>query len=1181
MAITTETVVSTSVIQIGDDDDDYADLLTHKGANSGDYNADTDMPQVTRPSKPIYLPTGIEAEFVNPFLVLDPGSGIAVQTIGDGRLRITDGTIIVNTDTANKPAGVHNQRTAQFHQNNTNWNSIEKNELAPIELRNSTLIFTSSEFGNNNALVLSYSVGDGLGACKIIWDRALTSTGDRLFIGASYNIVFTDIFVGNNKLVFNHLLHNEGAIAFRDVRIYGEEAQIDNQGLTIYEGTRFPDNTRETELITAFYGNNSPRNRTRVTRCFVNMTYLLDDGVGGTDTSFPLIHKIQLDDSSINGSYMAFVNRWRLLVTDTDDDPLEGVSAVGFQHKSSQTADILCTALDFAPRMLAYAYDSDVYGVTSDALRVAAGDTIMTRLDANNSLEGASEYLTDSNGRPVISGQTAESFLDFPSVYAISNGTTTTLDRENFENPTLRLSLYGYLLDEVELALGADPDDDGSAIAMTRKLSADDGITESDYATVNDATTVSNLDELYDKIRAEEYRQRDNPNMRSITRDGNTITLPSNSTVSETTDATSVTYAAGSTTYLINNDDTDIVTGDTFGGVSAGSDGTINTGIFASGVILTDQSGVTLLVRTTPVSSEIRIEEYDAAGTTLQDPVHTGTSDSTGVFTTTVAGDAQVRIYTKKWGYEFDRTNHDMADGLEVDVSMVIIPHVDATRDITTGGYVNTPPVTGANPVAAPIDKNLYFEFDDTDGSEQGNWVCGEINLTNKFILSAAILDNRISSQDGLTFFAWFNEEDGIDDHLQGRPFVWSHDRLEVNEDHMQFLRVDDMTGTQISRVGSNVKNKDGETNYTAPASNNSRVQFDNLAVLVPRSTIDDISVQTRDDLERDDGLLSEVHTKTEQMNFVGDDLKATLDGESVHVQDEHYYVPDTDDDKVYVYNRNKIRNESLEWNFHTDHSSVVSLVWYDELWYAIHSPSGGTVSVGVYTPHGDRQTGLEFDLPSDIVWVQAAFILNGVLHVLTNTGSARKIHKVSLATHLEITPSIDLSAHTEIVHGMDYYDGFVYVTDSRDDINDPQRVVVFAIDGTHDSDKSFNLVLAQENPTGVTVTATRIIVIDAASEPPRIFRYDHTGAHQSGENIKLVTENAHPGGISLIKTTVSDLTRVARDVKTTLDYSLADITITDETVTFDDEFGNTIATFSRKTGDVVGTYWGRGRERA
>ena len=172
------------------------------------------------------------------------------------------------------------------------------------------------------------------------------------------------------------------------------------------------------------------------------------------------------------------------------------------------------------------------------------------------------------------------------------------------------------------------------------------------------------------------------------------------------------------------------------------------------------------------------------------------------------------------------------------------IVHIDITRDISAYGTTGT-------------SDSISFVYDSTNN--KGNWICGEINLTNKFIVTAALLDDRVTSQDGLEFFAWFNVQDGIDDHLHGRPYAWSHDRLEIHEDYMQFLRIAGLVGTQISRLGVNVKKKDGESNYDAPASQGSRVQFDNLAILVPISTLDDLSEQTRDEIERADGKLQDV----------------------------------------------------------------------------------------------------------------------------------------------------------------------------------------------------------------------------------------------------------------------------------------------------------------------------------
>ena len=261
-----------------------------------------------------------------------------------------------------------------------------------------------------------------------------------------------------------------------------------------------------------------------------------------------------------------------------------------------------------------------------------------------------------------------------------------------------------------------------------------------------------------------------------------------------------------------------------------------------------DSTGVTANIKTTPVECELRIEEYNAAGTTLI-ATHTGKSSATGLFVISVEGDAKLRIYAKEWGYEFDRTDHDMSDGLEVDASLIVISHIDTSKDITA--FTNSD-------IVSNVDK-LYFTYDELN--HKGNWVSGIINLTNQSIVTAALLDHRITTQEGLAFFAWFNVQSGIDTHLNSRPFVWSHDRLELNEDHMQFLRAAGMTGTEISRLGVNVKKKDGETNYDAPASNNSRVQFDNLAVLVPKSVLDELSEQTSDEVERDGGTLDTIST--------------------------------------------------------------------------------------------------------------------------------------------------------------------------------------------------------------------------------------------------------------------------------------------------------------------------------
>ena len=96
----------------------------------------------------------------------------------------------------------------------------------------------------------------------------------------------------------------------------------------------------------------------------------------------------------------------------------------------------------------------------------------------------------------------------------------------------------------------------------------------------------------------------------------------------------------------------------------------------------TDSTGSTLLLRSDPHTAIVSIREYESDGTTLTQTI-TGTTDADGVFATQVAADAMVTIGIKKYGYFPSRTTHDMADGQEVDISLVEISHIDTAQDLT------------------------------------------------------------------------------------------------------------------------------------------------------------------------------------------------------------------------------------------------------------------------------------------------------------------------------------------------------------------------------------------------------------------------------------------------------------------------------------------------------------------
>ena len=296
----------------------------------------------------------------------------------------------------------------------------------------------------------------------------------------------------------------------------------------------------------------------------------------------------------------------------------------------------------------------------------------------------------------------------------------------------------------------------------------------------------------------------------------------------------------------------------------------VGTGKIAG--VYTDSSGKTLELHTDPVETLFRIEEFNASGATLLNTYGEigepeQKSDSDGIYRKQFGTDSTLRIYQKAYGYSPQRTNHDMADGSELDLTLARVSHIDITQDLSAFlGESDT----------GTTDR-LWFDYDATN--HKGNWVVGEIDTEGEFVRTAALLDHRISTADGLAFFAYFNVQDGVADHLSGHPYVWSHDKLELNEDYMQFLRITGMTGVQGSRLGVPPVKKDGISKYEAPDSNNSQVKFDNAAINISEASLTAISNKTQTKLERDGGKLDNIEGQTDRLTYNDDDELAVQGG--------------------------------------------------------------------------------------------------------------------------------------------------------------------------------------------------------------------------------------------------------------------------------------------------------------
>ena len=877
MAITAASVNGDDVIQVGADGDTYADLVTAASTLTG-IEGDTNLPELLRLVRPLYFPTGVGATFKDALIELGPASGIAIQDreatpadVNDNEtgVRFVDSVILLNTSSGSAPAGVATQRPAQFYDAGTEWSSIAKADVAPLQLKNSVMVFCVNDNSDNNALVLCYAVGDGLGGCRIMHDP-VTKAGNasgRIFLGIGARITNCDL-VNWGRITFNDLPKDRGLQDFSGVRLIGVDSKLDQQGLAVFDSTRFIDNTLTGPLVTNFNGGATKR---RSCTCFINMSFLIDGGILSSNTAFGRLQK--LDATGVRGAPKMWVNKYDVRVNNPDGTPHSGMEFVGFITKGSGSLTKE-TALDFSYRFRSYAYNTARYGTVTDDDYDDSGDNLDSRLDNNFSLDGQSKLVSNSDGRTIVSGETDVQLVEFRACEArLGTSTTSITGRQNFSGAKLRGYEYGYFTVDKAATLAYDTESNPDAQRIVYVAMEDPDITESVKANVAAYVSLDNLDNVYDYIRHLEIENADNPLLETISMSGKRIQFPDGTTISQDTaqtDPITVTYAATGPTYTFKDADIAVPTDADKNGINVTATGTIASGIFGMAVILQDMNGNTLSLKTDPVGVILRIEEYDAAGTTLNNTYNDDTNeitDSDGRYARQFPADAQLRIYQKKWGYLPQRTNHDMADGLELDLVLARISHIDIAQDLSA--YLGESD--------SGIEDRIWFDYDTT--ANKGNWIVGEINTTGEFVKTAALLDHRLSTQDGLAFFAWFNVQDGIADHLSGNSFVWSHDKLEINEDHMQFLRIDGMTGLQSSRLGTPVVMKNGISDYEAPDSNNSQVKFDNAAINISEASLSAISNKTQTQLERDGGKLDDIDTQTSRMTFNDDDEIAAQGG--------------------------------------------------------------------------------------------------------------------------------------------------------------------------------------------------------------------------------------------------------------------------------------------------------------
>ena len=814
MAITNEEVQSTNVIQFSDDDDDYADLIAAVSGTLG-IAGDNTMPQMLRANRPLYFPTGIGVEWEGTFLVLDPLSGIATQTIDTSDtyttartgLRIKNGTIIINVSSDSTYTNVNSQRPAQYVADDIIWASIGKLDFTPLQLEGSTLIFCTSENGNNNALPLSYVVGS-----TVIRDPHLTGSNDRIFVAAAAK--YEDSIFQNWPLItFSDATLDKAIQSFENVRIRGADTEINLQGAVSFNGLRLPGNSLANNTFSFFGGSGAPTAR-RYLAWFGNMTPFIDGGVDSTNNAFPLFQKH--NHANINGIPRFYGNYWRLRVLDDAGDPLQGARIMAFRKNG--TGDLFReTAMDFDVALERFYKNTGRYADATDTTSGTAGEDVATRLAANDSLDGTNTYHSNSDGYSHVSGETAESLLAMPAVTATGNGTTATVDRVNSSEHKTRITLWGYHTKTSTLPIGYDTLEDASVLLKDERLQEDSGISEDILATVEAYSDITDLNQLYDYIRFLEYEIQSHTKLKHITKDGKIINFPTGSRFTQDAsqvEPVTVDFSGSTPEYIFrtNLSTIGVAANEKFTGIDLTNTGDAGDVSFGSAVGVADMSGVTIKINTA-VDAISYIGEINGGVTTH----HEETADSTGLISLKVNATASIRSITKKRGYIGRYHSWDVEDSIEESVELTRDQHVDLSADITGYGYEDQ--VSDTN--------KLYFKY----FANTSHLVFGIVDLRNEPVLCLALWDDRITTFDGLKWLYNYNLDGTYDDNLDGRAYENEPDRIKFIHQTLSFRRVAGLTQAQQSYWGQYMEDQD-ENAYSPPISNNNDVRIPSLQTL-------------------------------------------------------------------------------------------------------------------------------------------------------------------------------------------------------------------------------------------------------------------------------------------------------------------------------------------------------------
>ena len=567
-----------------------------------------------------------------------------------------------------------------------------------------------------------------------------------------------------------------------------------------------------------------------------------------------------------------------------------------------------------------------------------------------------------------------------------------------------------------------------------------------------------------------------------------------------------------------------------------------------------DSSGVVVVLICNQANAKIFYQIDPDDGST--DTERYVTADNNGKYSITgVPILSHIYVVAKKDGYDYYKTDFDPAVTSDVTLPLSSIDAVDTT--ISLSGYVFDPGNTSN-------DNNILFSYQTTGKSFI---VIGETDLapsTGRQALSRRVFDHVWGLNSAMKFLNYWNR-DGSITKLDGRPYKIIRGKISINTTKIDFSRVSGMTESEASYFGEYVADEDNDV-YRAPFSNHAQIDFSDPTDVVEstpeakksfavvfrkemddnseelsylRTIIDMLKAKTDNLPDNTSGKLNSMDSQIVVIDGIVDSNKVVLDkisfdaDENVLAADQHStsakfertLIADDEDDQVYAYNEELERDAEFDFAFHGDHQHAEGITEHKGRLYGLEGHGTNEVVIFLYSLFGVYERKFTLSITPQGAEDISIDDENGVEVLrLLNNATTNKLVAYNLQTETAITSKDILLPGVENPLGFDIYDGHAYITDGRNNTNNPEWLrVVKLSDGGLDSSKGFNISAGGHLPTGVIVTSEFIRVVFETNR--KIIDFAHNGNRI--KTVDMPSEIADARGMVYIKSTPYDIKKL------------------------------------------------------